>query len=802
MEDLFLTVVNMSLTGSLVILLVLLGRLLLRKSPKIFSYALWSVVLFRLLCPVSLPSPVSLLAPLKPATATAQGPATYMEYVVTQAPEVPEAAPEVSMEASPEKAPSQAATPEISPKAQKSTLSAEKIAAWVWLIGAVTMALVGIGSYLRFRQKLTGAVRKVKNVYLVDHLDSAFVAGMIFPKIYLPSDLPDNQLPYILAHERHHIRRGDPIVRHLAYAALCLHWFNPLVWLAFVLSGRDLEMSCDEAVLRKLGSHIRADYAASLLTLALGREIWAATPLAFGEGDTKGRIENMKNWKKPKAWVSALSFLLCFALLTACAANPTAPVVVSKNDGSLNIETIQPTSTQPEVPEAPKTQTLQYSDHFQSTDGSVDITIDLDEELPTDALPMVEVEPRYLTGSDAKRVAQVIFGSDAAFYEQRPSLSDEEIFSKSEIAEKLGKWQTWLDLDYMTQLYGGAEAAQYQMDIVKLFIDDYTERFASAPEADPRTPCQWTLKTDSAYLYDDAQLETWDTSEDCMSIQAEVEMDGIPYRFSIGVREGSDFQLNNIYAAISDVYGPSTIGWDECFAKLTRTEKPDQSQIAAIQAKAETWLAQMDLGDWTVDQCYLVTQTYHGTPEYYVTVTATPVLEGYAAIRQPNITTPRANPASASHYYMTDATFQFAPGGELINMQITSTIDVAQVVQSNVATLSLEELLEQARTQLTLTEAGSFFWPQDLVESYEEIFGEEIQCTVTANRAEYGLVRIKVPDSDDHYSYVPALMLTGNAEYRGRNTGTVYEQYSSISSQPYYLLCLNANDGSNIPLGE
>lgn len=432
----------------------------------------------------------------------------------------------------------------------------------------------------------------------------------------------------------------------------------------------------------------------------------------------------------------------------------------------------------------------------------MDITIDLDEELPADALPMVEVAPRYLTGSDAKRVAQVIFGSDAAFYEQRPSLSDEEIFSKAEIAAKLEKWQTWLDVDYLTELFGDDEAAQRDAELVKLFIDDYTERYASAPEADLRVPCQWTLKTDSAYLYDDAQLETWDTSEDCMSIQAEVEMDGIPYRFTVSVRDGADFQLNNIYAAISDVYGPSTIGWDESFAKLTRTEKPDQSQIAAIQAKAETWLAQMDLGDWSVDQCYLVTQTYHGTPEYYVTVTATPVLHSAVALRQPNISTPKANPAYASHYYMTDATFQFAPGGELINMQITSTIDVAQVVQEAVATLSLEDLLEQARTQLTQTEPGSFFWPQDLVESYEEIFGEEIQCTVTANRAEYGLVRIKAPDSDDRYNYVPALMLTGDAEYRGRDTGTVYEQYSSISNQPYYLLCLNANDGSSIPLGE
>lgn len=639
-------------------------------------------------------------------------------------------------------------------------------------------------------------------MYLVDHLDSAFVVGLLRPRIYLPSDLPDSQLPYILAHERHHIRRGDHIVRHLAYAALCLHWFNPLVWLAFVLSGRDLEMSCDEAVIRKLGEKIRADYAASLLTLAMGQRILAASPLAFGDGDTKGRIQNMLNWKKTPKWVSALCFALCLILLTACAANPTAPVVVSKNDGSLDIENIQPAATQPEAQEAPKTQTLQYSDHFQSTDGSVDITIALDQELATENLPMVEVAPRYLTGSDAKRVAEVIFGTDAEFYEQRPVLADKEIFSRAEIAAKLEKWQTWLDVDYLTELFGDDEAAQRDVELVKHFIDDYTERYASAPEADTRTPCQWALKTDSVYTYGEAQLETWDTSEDCMSIAAEVDMDGIPYRFSASVRDGADFQLNNIYASITDTSGPSTIGYDEWLAKLTRTEKPDQSQMAAIQAKAEMWLAQIELGDWVVDQCYLETHTYHGTPEHYVIVKAVPVLAGAAAIRQPDINTPKANPEYASHYYVTDATFRFAPGGELIDMQITSTIDVTQVVQQAVATLSIEELLEQAKTQLTLTEASSFFWPQEMLESYAVIFGEAIDCVGTVSKASYGLVRIKVPDSDDHYYYVPALMLTGDTEYRGRDTGTVYERYNEMGNEPYYFLCLNAINGSNIPLGE
>ena len=802
LTQLFAKVLNMSLTASLVILLVIAARFVLRKSPKVYAYALWAVVLFRLLCPVSLPSPVSLLGLLNAPTAQTMGGATTVEYIPYRVVETAESNPRFNPvpDAAPAQTPAHAQLLDAEPT--KAPLSADKIVAAVWLAGMVAMAGAGLGSYVRFRKQLTGAMRIRDNLYLADHIDSAFVSGLICPKIYLPSDIPLNRMGYIIAHEQHHIRRKDPVVKHLSFAALCVHWFNPLVWLAFILSGRDMEMSCDEAVIRQLGEEIRADYSASLLSLATGRRIIAGTPLAFGEGDTKGRIQNMANWKKPSKWLRVVSLALCIAVFTACAPNPTTPVVVSKNDGSLDIANIQ-SATRPEAQGTAQKQALQYSDHFQSTDGSVDITLELDQELATENLPMVEVEPRYLTGSDAKRVAQVIFGTDAEFYEQRPVLSDKEILSKAEIAAKLEKWQTWLDMDYMTELYGDAEAAQQDIDLVKLFIADYTERYASAPEADPRTSCQWTMKTDSVYTYDETQLETWDTSEDNMAVQAEVDMDGIPYRFSASVRDGTDFQVNNIHATITDGgMGPSNIGYDEWIARLTRTEKPDESQIAAIQAKAEMWLAQMELGDWAVDQCYLETHTYHGTPEHYVIVKAVPVLAGAAAIRQPGINTPRSNSEYASHYYMTDATFRFAPGGELIDMGITSTIDVTQVVQQAVATLSIEELLEQAKTQLSLTEASSFFWPQEMLELYEEDSGEEIYCAVTVSRASYGLVRIKVPDSDDHYYYVPALMLMGDAEYRGRDTGTVYERYSEMSSQPYYFLCVNAINGSNIPLGE
>jgi len=160
------------------------------------------------------------------------------------------------------------------------------------------------------------------NVYLADHIDTAFVLGVLQPKIYLPSNVPERERSFILAHEQHHIRRFDPVMKLLAYVALCIHWFNPLVWIAFVLAGKDMEMSCDEAVIRKLGSEIRADYAASLLRLTTHKKLISGMPLAFGEGDTKGRIANMAKWRKPAKWLAGVCAVLCICVVAVCAFNP------------------------------------------------------------------------------------------------------------------------------------------------------------------------------------------------------------------------------------------------------------------------------------------------------------------------------------------------------------------------------------------------------------------------------------------------------------------------------------------------
>ena len=328
MHRLFPIVCNMSLTASVVILAVLAVRLLLRRAPKVFAYALWAVVLFRLLCPVSVTSAVSLMGALgAPAQERTQR-TSAVEYVpadimirgtapaVTQLPQPPlpaETGGAVS-DAPADTAP--AAVPAMSFNEPVFILTL------IWLAGMVLLLAYSLVSLLRLRRRLVGTVRLRDNIYLADHIPSPFVMGLFRPKIYLPSTLTETERGYILRHEQYHLRRRDHVVKLLSFLALCVHWFNPLVWAAFILAGKDMEMSCDEAVVRELGEDIRADYSASLLSLATGRRIVAGMPLAFGEGDTGGRIRNLLNWKRPQPWIIAVCAVVCVGLIALCAANP------------------------------------------------------------------------------------------------------------------------------------------------------------------------------------------------------------------------------------------------------------------------------------------------------------------------------------------------------------------------------------------------------------------------------------------------------------------------------------------------
>ena len=326
---------NMSLTASVAIGLVILLRFALKKAPKVFSYALWGIVLFRLLCPLSIGSTFSVFNLIDTPVEDYGYISSVIEYVPadivhTENPSVVLPVPGVSEVIND-------ALPQGEEQLRADPLEGRTfVATVIWMMGVLAMGIYSIVSYLKLRFKLRVAIPLRENIFIADDIKSPFVVGLIRPRIYLPCNLSEKEQEYIILHEKHHTKRLDHVMKALAFIALAIHWFNPLVWVAFILAGKDMEMSCDEAVIRKVGSDVRADYSASLLTLATGRRIIAGTPLAFGEGDTKGRIHNLSKWKKPAVWIVILSVILCVILAVCLMTNPANGMHLYEIDDSRN----------------------------------------------------------------------------------------------------------------------------------------------------------------------------------------------------------------------------------------------------------------------------------------------------------------------------------------------------------------------------------------------------------------------------------------------------------------------------------
>ena len=343
LQTVFLTVLNMSITASIAILVILLARIVLRRTPKIFSYALWAVVLFRLLCPVSLTSGFSLMG-LVPAPTTEAGRINYVYLIVldTERPEITVDVPAPNIIQTTDNS---VKPPLIEDTAAGSIDLLVSIVSIVWICGVAAMLVFNILQLIRLRHKLTGSIPFKDNIYLADYIPTPFVMGLIHPKIYLPSAMSDAEQSYIIQHEKHHIRRCDHVIKLLAFVAMCIHWFNPLVWLAFALSNKDMEMSCDEAVMKQIGRDIRADYSSSLLQFSTGKRVLIGTPLAFGEGDTKERIENIMKYKKPTIMVVALAVIVCVGLTACLSSNPHSEaerIDLSAMDESTLRDTLRP----------------------------------------------------------------------------------------------------------------------------------------------------------------------------------------------------------------------------------------------------------------------------------------------------------------------------------------------------------------------------------------------------------------------------------------------------------------------------
>lgn len=306
MNGMFYSVLDMSQKAGFVILIVLAARLLLRRAPKLLSYLLWSAVLFRLICPVSLNAKFSLIPDYTPEngySVTVSHPGVTITSLSEQEIE------------SMNDAPDQNKTPSYDILFYLPLLIEA-----IWITGMIILTLYGIMASLRLRRRLKPSVRLRDNIYMAQHIATPFVYGLIRPRIYLPAGLSEQERNYVIRHEQVHIRRLDYVFRFVAFVALVVHWFNPLVWLAYYLSGKDMEMACDESTVKQL-DNCRREYSRLLLKLGTG-DTGIASPLSFGGQSLKSRIKNILRAKKLPVWITGVCLCVVIVVCAGLIADP------------------------------------------------------------------------------------------------------------------------------------------------------------------------------------------------------------------------------------------------------------------------------------------------------------------------------------------------------------------------------------------------------------------------------------------------------------------------------------------------
>lgn len=333
MAEGFLTLVNRGLSAGWLVLAVIAARFLLKKAPRWAVCALWGLVALRLLCPFSPESPLSLIPdaqPVSPEAVWNTVPAVEMAPDATEAPVSP-----VLEAVLPDGLP-------VSPTPAQEIVAAASI---LWCAGLAGMALYTLVSYRRLSRRVKGAVRIDGNLYQGAAIPTPFVLGVLRPRIYLPNTLSREDMPYVIAHERAHIRRRDPLWKALGFGLLCIYWFQPLLWLGYALFCRDMELACDEKVASALSPSHRANYSQALLNCSAGRRFLAACPVAFGEVGVKERVKRVLSFRRPTLRAVLAAVLICAVIAVCFLTNPVTPEPpkVTVAQMSITAEDVTPT---------------------------------------------------------------------------------------------------------------------------------------------------------------------------------------------------------------------------------------------------------------------------------------------------------------------------------------------------------------------------------------------------------------------------------------------------------------------------
>ena len=311
MSGIFLKLLNLSISASWLVLVVLALRLVLKRAPKWVNVLLWGMVALRLMLPFSIESALSLI----PSAETLSPEVVRFD----PAPTITSGVEFIDNAVNPSLSESFAAAPlaSVNPLYVWTYL-----AGWVWLIGLGAMLLYALVSYLRLRRRVSVSLCVRENIYLCDAISSPFILGVVKPHIYLPSGLDEVQRQNVLSHEQAHLARRDHWWKPLGFALLAVYWFNPVLWLAYALLCRDIELACDERVIRTMDESAVKTYSTVLLACSMPRKAVITSPLAFGEVGVKERVKNALHYKKPAFWVVAASVTVCIVVAVCFLTNP------------------------------------------------------------------------------------------------------------------------------------------------------------------------------------------------------------------------------------------------------------------------------------------------------------------------------------------------------------------------------------------------------------------------------------------------------------------------------------------------
>lgn len=486
-----------------------------------------------------------------------------------------------------------------------------------------------------------------------------------------------------------------------------------------------------------------------------------------------------------KKRIGVLIISVIAILLSACQNSPDKSAVISKNDGSFDANVVQSAE---ESRALDATESISFSDTFLSTDGSVTFQIAIQNIVNNPSMPVVEVTPHFLTEEDVRNAALALFGSSAIFYEAEPALN--ERFTKQEVIAQINRWSPYTSTEGMKQLFPEGNDAYWEdnAQTIRDYIASLTSKYLDDEAPDYIRPqCQWKFYKSSHYIYGSDDDVPHDTSQDNDEISAWIpNKDGYIAVFTASRRNKNDFKINNI-SAHATTGGPLLLD-DEIYRREKLRDKPTREQITAAVDKAQNIMDQMQLGTWKAEFTHVSTLPRGDGTEYRIHVVALPVFQGVPSLRRPQLDNLKSTEVYASNYYLTEADFEFSADGTLMDFFLYSPLDVKQIVNENVKVMTMEDIVNRAKEQLSLSDAYEYGAVLDNI-------GVDFNCTVSITQFEYGLTRTKAPNTDESYYYVPAAMFLGDVEYRYQDSGDTFYFKEDVP-----LLILNAVDGTVVPL--